>query len=74
MALYQRPHSHHCHYHQDHQDRRHRQHDHCHHRHDNIDCSEEQGQGGFSAMQQNPALMQADFFFLITLIILNLLF
>ena len=39
----------------------HRHHDHCHHGHDDIDCSEEQGQGGFSAMQQNPALMQADF-------------
>ena len=67
MELYQCPHLHHCHYHQDRHDNRHRHHDHCHHDHchhghDDIDCSEEQGQGGFSAMQQNPALMQADFF------------
>ena len=72
MELYQCPHLHHCHYHQDRHDHRHRHHDHCHHdhrhhdqchhRHNDIDCSEEQGQGGFSAMQQNPALMQADFF------------
>lgn len=78
MVLYQCPHCHHyhqdrhdhrhrhhdhCHHDHCHHDQcHHRHHDHCHHRHDDIDCSEEQGQGGFSAMQQNPALMQADFF------------
>ena len=83
MELYQCPHLHHCHYHQDRHDHRHRHHDHCHHDqchhrhhdhchhgHDDIDCSEEQGQGGFSAMQQNPALMQADFFLFDNLVLL----